>query len=195
MSIVFGRRSPRFETQATRDFFTCNQKWVHLLEPGNAPPVDLIPILKWIPERFAGWKQKCSEVRRLQRKLYFGLMDDVKERLARGDTNGCFMETVLERADEWELDRELTGYVTNLELSRIVAITERPFRYVGGALLEAGSDTTSTFIQSLILALQAHPEVQKKAQAELDRVIGIDRAPVLGDVEDLPYCQAIILEV
>lgn len=62
-------------------------------------------------------------------------------------------------------------------------------------MIEGGSDTTSSFIQSLILALVAYPEVQKKAQEEIDRVIGSDRAPVLDDIENLPYCQAIILEV
>lgn len=67
--------------------------------------------------------------------------------------------------------------------------------YLGGVLIEAGSDTTSAIIQSLILLLLANPEVQRKAQKEIDAVVGPDRMPTLGDIERLPYVQAIIHEV
>lgn len=40
-----------------------------------------------------------------------------------------------------------------------------------------------------------HPEVQTKAHAELDRIIGVDRLPTLTDRESLPYITALILEV
>ena len=39
-----------------------------------------------------------------------------------------------------------------------------------------------------------HPEVQAKAQAELDRVIGTDRLPELSDNEGMPYIEAVIRE-
>lgn len=61
--------------------------------------------------------------------------------------------------------------------------------------MEAGSDTTSSFTQSLILALVNFPEVQEKAHEELDRVIGNDRRPHPDDLEHLPYIRAIINEV
>lgn len=68
-------------------------------------------------------------------------------------------------------------------------------RYLGGALLEGGSETTSLFLQSLIQALVIRPEVQKKAHDEIDRVIGRNRVPELKDMEHLPYLQAIVKEV
>lgn len=40
-----------------------------------------------------------------------------------------------------------------------------------------------------------HPEVQKKAQAELDRVVGSDRLPNLADTDLLPYLGALVNEV
>jgi len=55
--------------------------------------------------------------------------------------------------------------------------------------------TTSTTLRTIILALVANPEVQKKAQAELDRVVGTERTPTLADFDNLPYVQAIINEV
>ena len=61
--------------------------------------------------------------------------------------------------------------------------------------MEGGSDTTSLFLQSLVLLLVSHPEVQVKGQRELDTMVGCERIPDLGDIEKLPYVQAIIKEV
>ena len=40
-----------------------------------------------------------------------------------------------------------------------------------------------------------HREVQLKAQAEIDYVVGKDRLPEFGDRERLPYIEAIYREV
>ena len=40
-----------------------------------------------------------------------------------------------------------------------------------------------------------YPEVQKKAQLELDTVIGQDRLPDFSDLQSLPYIRAIVKEV
>ena len=40
-----------------------------------------------------------------------------------------------------------------------------------------------------------HPEVQRKAQAEIDRVVGNDRFPTIADQANLPYVDAIAKEV
>ena len=39
-----------------------------------------------------------------------------------------------------------------------------------------------------------HPEVQQRAQEELDLVIGNDRLPSIRDRESLPYMEAVFLE-
>lgn len=69
------------------------------------------------------------------------------------------------------------------------------FRYLGGVLIEGGSDTTSAFLQTAVLALVLFPEAQKEAQAEIDRIIGPNRTPVVTDINELPYVQAWIKEV
>lgn len=38
------------------------------------------------------------------------------------------------------------------------------------------------------------PEVQKRAQAELDRVIGPHRLPEYDDIEQMPYIRALAME-
>jgi cytochrome P450 len=40
-----------------------------------------------------------------------------------------------------------------------------------------------------------HPEVQAKAQEEIDSVIGKDRLPVMEDRNQLPYTSRLIQEV
>ena len=39
------------------------------------------------------------------------------------------------------------------------------------------------------------PSAQLKAQEELDRVVGSSRLPTIDDIENLPYLQAILLEL
>lgn len=48
-------------------------------------------------------------------------------------------------------------------------------------LFMAGSETTSKTLGFAFLYLILYPEVQKKAQEEIDMVIGRDRAPLLSD--------------
>lgn len=40
-----------------------------------------------------------------------------------------------------------------------------------------------------------HPEVQAKAQSQIDDVVGNDRLPEFADIDRLPYIQAIIKEL
>ena len=40
-----------------------------------------------------------------------------------------------------------------------------------------------------------YPDVQQKAQAELDAVVGPDRLPELSDCNSLPYLNALIKEL
>lgn len=45
-----------------------------------------------------------------------------------------------------------------------------------------------------LLAMIQKPEVQRKAQAELDAVVGHDRLPSFIDYERMPYIRAIVKE-
>ena len=46
----------------------------------------------------------------------------------------------------------------------------------------------------IIAALLTHPECQKKAQEEIDHIVGHDRLPTFEDRENLPYVQCLIYE-
>lgn len=40
-----------------------------------------------------------------------------------------------------------------------------------------------------------YPQIQQRARAEIERVVGKDHLPILNDQKDLPYVMAIIKEV
>ncbi|KAI1412256.1 putative cytochrome P450 oxidoreductase OrdA-like protein [Hypoxylon sp. FL1857] len=63
------------------------------------------------------------------------------------------------------------------------------------SLYTAGADTTVSAIACFFLAMTVYPEVQRKAQEEIDRVVGQDRLPTVEDREHLPYIEATVKEV
>lgn len=66
--------------------------------------------------------------------------------------------------------------------------------YLAVTLLEAGSDTTASSIQSFVLYMLASPDALRKARKELDDVVGPHRLPVFDDEPNLPYVVACIKE-
>jgi cytochrome P450 len=59
----------------------------------------------------------------------------------------------------------------------------------------AGAETTATTLSWWTLAMIAFPEVQCRAQAEIDAVVGRDRLPTFTDTPHLPYVRAIMREI
>ena len=60
-------------------------------------------------------------------------------------------------------------------------------------LTVAATNTTAAALGSFILAMVSFPEIQKKAQEELDRVL-CGRLPTHADIASLPYLSAIVKE-
>ncbi|KAJ8935869.1 hypothetical protein NQ318_019453 [Aromia moschata] len=61
-------------------------------------------------------------------------------------------------------------------------------------LFMAGSETTSNTVGFCFLGLILNPEVQRKAQEEIDKVIGKSRIPTLQDRPNMPYVECVALE-
>ncbi|KAH8978633.1 cytochrome P450 [Lactarius akahatsu] len=68
-------------------------------------------------------------------------------------------------------------------------------RAIPASLYLGGADTTVSALQTFTLAMILYPEVQRKAQAEIDRVVGNSRLPDFSDQDALPYVQAVLKEV
>lgn len=67
--------------------------------------------------------------------------------------------------------------------------------YVGGILMEAGSDTTSSTLLSFLLGVMQNRETLRHAHEDVDRCCGTDRSPGVGDLGSLPYIEACMQEV
>ncbi|KAK4054438.1 hypothetical protein OIV83_000932 [Microbotryomycetes sp. JL201] len=165
LSIVYGRRGPTFEGPVS-DIF---------VETGATPPVDIFPILKKLPDFMSPWRKKALRVRQMELDLYGRMANEVKERRAKGINRGSLMDQVL--------DAQASGKDPLLDDEQVA--------YVGGVLLEGGSDTTSSLTLSFILACCAFPDVLRKAQQEVDKVCGRNRVPDFEDYDSLPYIRII----
>jgi cytochrome P450 len=178
LSSVFGMRGSSFEHPDVKEIYRVQDQFSEILEPGNTPPVDMFPILKYVPTFLAEWKQRAAKVRQGQQDLYLGLLAKTAARVVRGDYVNCFMDRLLtkEERQKHQLDDEHLAYV-------------------GGVMMEAGSDSTSSTLLSFVLAMVKHPLILQKAQREVDSICGDSRSPTFEDIPNLPYIQACVYEV
>ncbi|KAG0699195.1 cytochrome P450 [Suillus ampliporus] len=68
-------------------------------------------------------------------------------------------------------------------------------KWSAASLYAGGADTSVSAVYSFFLAMTLFPEVQKKAQAEIDAVVGPDRLPAFADRASLPYIEALTKEI
>ncbi|KAI0023477.1 cytochrome P450 oxidoreductase [Xylariomycetidae sp. FL0641] len=175
-SLVFGIRTKTIESEYMVRLFSLMNEWSEVLELGATPPVDSFPLLKLVPERFLGrWKSRATGVGKLMTDLYAEVLDQVQRRRADGVNRGSFMDRVLDQNEK-----------NRLSLSRL--------HFLGGVLMEGGSDTSSSLILAMVRAMIEFPDVQKRAQEEIDAVIGEDRSPTWEDFSRLPYINMMIKE-
>ncbi|KDQ52240.1 hypothetical protein JAAARDRAFT_40360 [Jaapia argillacea MUCL 33604] len=146
------------------------------LAPG-AYLVDLFPILRHVPEwfPFANFKRTAASWANTLNDVIDLPFDFVKREMFAGTAVHSFTSDLLQE----DLDFNEENIV----------------KWAAASLYSGGADTSVSTIHSFFLAMVLYPEVQKKAQAEIDRVVGNDRLPTYSDRENLPYVEAIISEV
>ncbi|KIW18489.1 hypothetical protein PV08_02777 [Exophiala spinifera] len=139
--------------------------------------VDVVPALKYIPEWLpgAGFKRTAKQweqtVQRVVEEPYRFVQDQV--------SNGTAPESYL---GDFLKDEKLSPQ------QRVEV------KYTSASLYTGGADTTVASLSVFYLAMTLYPEVQKRAQEEIDRVVGDHRLPTFGDRANLPYVEAILKE-
>ncbi|EEB98892.1 hypothetical protein MPER_01521, partial [Moniliophthora perniciosa FA553] len=68
-------------------------------------------------------------------------------------------------------------------------------KWVAAALYVGGADTTVSAMTSFFYVMEMYPEVQKRAQADIDKLTAGSRLLTPNDEEALPYIVALIKEV
>ncbi|KAF9468728.1 putative CyP450 monooxygenase [Collybia nuda] len=102
-----------------------------------------------------------------------------------------------ETTEEYNSDSFMAAWLDRLKANgnKETEHSEEVVRNVAAAALLAGTETTADTLHKFVLAMILFPRVQRKAQEELDRVLGRGRLPTLDDEQDLPYIAAVIKEV
>ncbi|KAG9222062.1 hypothetical protein CCMSSC00406_0008047 [Pleurotus cornucopiae] len=143
--------------------------------------VETFPIMKYIPEWMPGAKfqRLAKEWRELATRVVMDPFKKVKQDIADGIPNDSFVTRCLQNTDE----------------KQDIGAQERVIRQVGAGIFIGGTDTTVSTLDTFLLAMVMHPEVQARAQKEIDAVLGGNRLPLYEDEERLPYIAAILREV
>ncbi|KAI0305261.1 cytochrome P450 [Multifurca ochricompacta] len=110
-------------------------------------------------------------------EVYGAMIMRVRARMDAGeDVPDCLVKTLLLTQEQEKLDWE--------DLCMLSAV-----------FTLGGVHSTSGVIQWFLALISSHPDVQARAHAELDQVIGRDYWPTAQDEMRLPYIRAIIKEV
>ncbi|RPD57201.1 CyP450 monooxygenase [Lentinus tigrinus ALCF2SS1-7] len=144
--------------------------------------VDFIPILRHLPSFLpgCGFRKKFARWRENNRLLRAMPFQRYKEAVDANKTPECILTDIIYRGDD-------NSKESHDELARVG-------NNVMGTIYTAGSDTTASALKTFCLAMSLYPEVQRKAQAQLDAVVGHDRLPGFEDRKSLTYVDAILKE-
>ncbi|KAJ8702960.1 hypothetical protein PTI98_001627 [Pleurotus ostreatus] len=175
-TLIYGKSIPHYAGSKAELFFEGTKCINELLAPFDHPPLDFFPILRHVPERWAPWKMLSKKTKRIRDAFDQDIFLQCEEAVQAGKRAGCFVENVLETKVELGVNRD-------------------EVRAMGRVLLDAGTETSASFLHSFVMAMACYPEVQSKAQAEIDQVLRNDQLPLLEDYDDLPYLQALIKEL
>ena len=99
MYLVYGRRCPYFQNSEAEVYFEGIKLFNEVTDPGAHPPVDLFPLLKYVPSRWTSWKPLCNHTKALRDKLYSHLLSECEQALDAGCGTGCYMEDVLKNRE------------------------------------------------------------------------------------------------
>ncbi|KZT50647.1 cytochrome P450 [Calocera cornea HHB12733] len=136
--------------------------------------VDTFPVMKHLPSWVAPWKRYGEAHFKRVDVFTTGLYEE-----------GCHSKLQGGKAKGFAAVSEETRAQFNL--------TSQEAAWTAGVVFGAGSETSASTMQAFVLAMLLYPAVQKKAQAEIDAILG-PSPPILADKDKLPYIQALVKE-
>ncbi|KIA75329.1 hypothetical protein HK57_00208 [Aspergillus ustus] len=187
VAMMSGANVENFGKHWVHEYHASQGMFESLLDPGQSPPVDIFPVLRWVPFIFASWKRKAQVTRKALLSAYGVMMAHAKKG-RHGPTSEFLIPKLLQQSADQETASE-------------GRFTEQEITWLTGGMLDAGVDSSVVTFQTILLALATHPAVQRKAQAEIDAVFASstgsttsDSLPEIIDLERLPFLHACITE-
>ncbi|KAI0002537.1 cytochrome P450 [Russula compacta] len=184
LSVVYGLEATRDDDPALLKVEGATDLLANQITAGGGLwAVDILPFLKHLPAWFPGagflrkaaaWKETIVD----SVDFPFSLL---KANMNAGTAVPSFCSTLLQESDP---------------AMAALAIEEFDVKWTANSMYAASMDTTITFTQHLFLAMLKYPEHLKRAQAELDGVLGAGpaRFPTFEDRPNFPFLDALFSE-
>ncbi|XP_044947981.1 cytochrome P450 81Q32-like [Hordeum vulgare subsp. vulgare] len=146
----------------------------------GAPSIgDFFPALRWV-DRLRGVEAALVSLQ-TRRDAFVGALIDGHRRMRNAGGRDVEKKGVIDvLLEHQEAD---PGYYTDTVVKGIVLV-----------LLTAGTDTSALTTEWAMALLLKHPEVMRKARAEIDANIGMGRLVEESDITNLPYLQCVVKE-
>ncbi|KAH9035789.1 cytochrome P450 [Lactarius pseudohatsudake] len=152
----------------------CVARLTRVALPGEHS-VEFFPWMRHIPSRFAKWKRDAAYWYEKDSAMFESLFNSVRDKMSKGIDRPSLVGTLINDAEKHGL-------------------SDRESSWVAAMMYGAGSNSTAVSLAWWMLAMVTYPEVQKRAQAELDAVVGRERTPTFADFQHLPYIRAMVKE-
>ncbi|KAN0091353.1 Cytochrome P450 [Tylopilus felleus] len=156
------------------------------MRPEVTAIIAAFPLLKYLPEWFPGasFKRSARISRESIAEWVEAPFEYVKKSMAAGTAAPSMVSDALSRI------QDRTGAEAEADY------LEKAVKEACASAYAAASETTSSTLMVFILAMVLYPDVQARAQAEIDSVIGegLPRLPHWEDQSSLPYVDAILKE-
>ncbi|OJD28633.1 cytochrome p450 [Diplodia corticola] len=176
--IVWGHHGATYDDFWGNCVYKAMEKYSEALEPGANPPVDQVPLLKYIPDALASWKRRAKTSYTAMDSVWHEARRLAEERRAKGVKRPAIFDRMVDE-----------------DIKSDVPLTANQVNHFLGVLVEGAADTTAGSMLTSIMLLALHPEAQRKAQAQLDEACGAGRIPSWDqDFSKVPYVNAIVKE-
>ncbi|KAJ9483385.1 hypothetical protein VN97_g10023 [Penicillium thymicola] len=176
MTSTYGRRIPVWDCEDIREIYGLMDEFSKAVTPGKYM-AETLPVLTKLPAWMQWWRKEALRSFNRQAAIWMKYWTGLMTQMDQGQAPECFVKQFIE-----------TDYEKN-------NISELQASFVAGTMIEAGSETTSSALNSCVKYFAAYPEAQIKAFEEIQRVVGEDRIPTFKDEPDLPYIRACVKEV
>ncbi|CAE6431290.1 unnamed protein product [Rhizoctonia solani] len=148
--------------------------------------VNVLPWLEYVPAWFPGahWKRNALAWNKAREDLITVPFEWTKKQMASGTAQPSTLNSIL---------TDLANKETDSDLDR--AEEEDRIKWAMASLYGGAMDTTTSSLLVFIIAMIHSPDVQAKAQEELDAILNDQRLPEMEDQDSLPYIDRVIKEV
>lgn len=175
--VLYGQRAKSNDDFWARGVYEAMEAIMRAISPGSYVPAEQFPIFKLIPQRWDPSYARAQEGFDIPTRIWTESQRRVELRRSQGDKRDSLIDDLL--SAEKELDPAFQGTMLANYL---------------GAVMQAAAETSALSTKTNIMFLATHPEVQDKAQREIDAVCGVERLPCFSDFKAMPYINCIVKE-